>query len=288
MPAPLVTEPVAVFLTIMAVILITPLLSERARLPGIVGVILGGILVGPHGLRLLSTERPIELLSTVGLIYLMFNAGLEIDLHQFNRLRKKSLLFGFFTFIIPELSGVGLGRLIGLDWQASVLLGSIYASHTLVAFPIISHLGIARNEAVSVTIGATVITDKGIVRAAIENEATLIVMGWRGKPTFKESIFGTVLDEVVWQAPIPVLVGRLTMPINAMRRVVLVAPPNSLNRELARKTIDVVIAIAKAISDHRHHHWLSLPLPLQPGPHPRTTGRSRRGFPDRYSLLMRR
>lgn len=80
-PAPLLTEPVSIFLTLIAVILITPILSERARLPGIVGLIVGGILVGPNGFNLLSTGRTIELLSTVGLIYLMFSAGLEIDLN---------------------------------------------------------------------------------------------------------------------------------------------------------------------------------------------------------------
>ena len=158
-PAPLLTEPVSVFLTLIAVILITPILSERARLPGIVGLIVGGILVGPHGFNLLSTGKPIELLSTVGLIYLMFSAGLEIDLNQFNLVRNKSMLFGALTFLIPEISGIGLGRLIGLDWSGAVLLGSVYASHTLVAFPILSRLGILRNEAVSVTVGATVFTD---------------------------------------------------------------------------------------------------------------------------------
>jgi len=558
--------PVAVFLTIMAVILITPLLSERVRLPGIVGLILGGILVGPHGLGLLATGRVIELLSTVGLIYLMFSAGLEIDLRQFSRVRNKALLFGVFTFTFPLLSGIALGRGWRLNWPSAVLLGSVYASHTLVAFPILSRLGIVRNEAVSVTIGATVFTDvaallvlaivagtqdgdasvlsvvglialmigyallvllglpragklffrrftsraiefqfvlvalfvaallaerigmhaivgaflaglainstlparsavigqvlflgesffipiflmyigmitdplavlvnlqtlligvgmtiavyaakfaaawvttrvfhysrdelftmwglsqaqaaatlaailvgveinlfpmtifngailmilctcitspllvqrfglrlhpseaprekrplfdrilvpianpktqehlitladilsriskgillplhvaqevnrrvvglehqqqllervpeilsdpetqiqpvrrvdasiaKGILHAAIENEASLIVMGWRGKPTFRQSIFGTVLDEVVWHATVPVMVGRLITPINAMRRVVLVVPPNSLGAGLAGRTLEIVTTVAQAIN----------------------------------------
>jgi Kef-type K+ transport system membrane component KefB/nucleotide-binding universal stress UspA family protein len=158
-PSALLTEPASIFLTLMAVILITPILSERARLPGIVGLIVGGILVGPNGFNLLPTGKTIELLSTVGLIYLMFSAGLEIDLNQFNQVRNKSMLFGALTFIIPEISGIGLGRLIGLDWSGAILLGSVYASHTLVAFPILSRLGILRNEPVSVTIGATVFTD---------------------------------------------------------------------------------------------------------------------------------
>jgi Kef-type K+ transport system membrane component KefB len=155
----LLREPVAVFLTIMAVILITPLLTQRVRLPGIVGLILGGMLVGPHVLNLLATGRTIELLSSVGLIYLMFSAGLEIDLHQFARVRNKSLVFGLLTFTIPQVSGIGLGRVLGLDWPASILLGSVYASHTLLAFPILSRLRIVRNEAIAVTIGATVFTD---------------------------------------------------------------------------------------------------------------------------------
>jgi Kef-type K+ transport system membrane component KefB/nucleotide-binding universal stress UspA family protein len=159
MRAPLLTEPVAVFLTIIAVILITPLLSEGVNLPGIVGLILGGILVGPHGFDLITTDGTIELLSTVGLIYLMFSAGMEIDLTQFNKVKSKSIIFGMLTFAIPEISGIFLGRLLGLDWPAAILLGSVYASHTLVAFPILSRLGILSNEAVSVTVGATVFTD---------------------------------------------------------------------------------------------------------------------------------
>ncbi len=158
-PSPIVTEPVTVFLTIITVLLITPLLSERAHLPGIIGLILGGLLVGPHGLDLLATGQTITLLSTVGLIYLMFSAGLEIDLVQFSRVRYKSLLFGLLTFGLPEVSGVALGRIFGFDWTASILMGSIYASHTLVAFPLLTRLGILRNEAVSVTVGATVFTD---------------------------------------------------------------------------------------------------------------------------------
>ncbi len=159
MAEPLVREPVSIFLAIMAVILIAPLLSRRVHLPDIAGLILGGILVGPHGLHLLETSPAIELLSTVGLVYLMFSAGLEIDLHQFGHVRNKALLFGLFTFAIPQLSGIALGRGLGLALASAVLLGSVYASHTLIAFPILSRLGIVHNEAVSVTIGATVLTD---------------------------------------------------------------------------------------------------------------------------------
>jgi len=156
---PTLDEPVAIFLTIMAVILITPILSERIRLPGIVGIILGGMLIGQHGINLLRTDGPIEFLATAGLVYLMFSAGLEVDIHLFKRVRGRALIFGFLTYMIPQLLGMGLGRLLGLSWLGSVLLGSAFSSHTLIAFPIVTRLGVARNEAVAVTAGATVLTD---------------------------------------------------------------------------------------------------------------------------------
>lgn len=152
-------EPIAIFLVIMAVILITPMLSERFRIPGIVGIILGGMLIGPHGINLLTVEGPIEFLATAGLVYLMFSAGLEVDIRVFKRVRNRALIFGILTYMVPQLLGMGLGRLLGLDWLGSILLGSAFSSHTLIAFPIVTRLGVARNEAVAVTAGATVLTD---------------------------------------------------------------------------------------------------------------------------------
>ena len=154
-------EPVAFFLLIMSIILITPLLSERVRLPGIIGIILGGMLIGPHGFRLIEAGDRIEFLSTIGLVYLMFSAGLEVDINQFMRVRSRALVFGFFTFLMPQLMGMGLGKLLGLNWLGMILLGSAFASHTLIAFPILTRLGVTRNEAVAVTTGATVLTDIG-------------------------------------------------------------------------------------------------------------------------------
>lgn len=152
-------EPVAIFLVLMAVILITPMLSERIRLPGIVGIILGGMLIGPHGINLLSVDGPIEFMATAGLVYLMFSAGLEVDIRLFKKVSGRALVFGVLTYMVPQLLGTGLGQLLGLNWLGSILLGSAFSSHTLIAFPIVTRLGVARNEAVAVTAGATVLTD---------------------------------------------------------------------------------------------------------------------------------
>ena len=154
-------EPVAFFLLIMSIILITPLLSERVRLPGIIGIILGGMLIGPHVLGLIEDSDRMQFLSTIGLVYLMFSAGLEVDINQFMRVRGRSVIFGFFTFLLPQLMGMGLGRILGLDWLGMILLGSAFASHTLIAFPILTRFGVTRNEAIAVTTGATVLTDIG-------------------------------------------------------------------------------------------------------------------------------
>jgi Kef-type K+ transport system membrane component KefB/nucleotide-binding universal stress UspA family protein len=154
-------KPVGFFLIIMAIILVTPLLSERLRLPGIVGIIIGGMLIGPYGFHLIEDNDRIQFLSTIGLVYLMFSAGLEVDINQFMKVRARALVFGIVTFTFPQLMGMGLGYILGLDWLGMILLGSAFASHTLIAFPILTKLGVARNEAVAVTTGATVLTDIG-------------------------------------------------------------------------------------------------------------------------------
>lgn len=154
-------EPVAFFLLIMSIILVTPMLSERVRLPGIIGIILGGMLIGPHVFGLIEAGDRMVFLSTIGLVYLMFSAGLEVDINQFMRVRSRSIIFGFFTFLLPQLMGMGLGWILGLDWLGMILLGSAFASHTLLAFPILTRFGVTRNEAIAVTTGATVLTDIG-------------------------------------------------------------------------------------------------------------------------------
>ena len=156
-----ITEPVVFFLVVMTLILVMPLLSERVHLPGIVGVIIGGILIGPHGFNILPANDRMEFLSTIGLVYLMFSAGLEVDFNQFMRVKTRSLVFGLLTFFIPLAMGTLLGWLIHLPWLGSILLGSAFASHTLLAFPLLNKLGVTRNEAIAVTAGATILTDIG-------------------------------------------------------------------------------------------------------------------------------
>ncbi|MGA1601679.1 MAG: cation:proton antiporter [Prochlorothrix sp.] len=153
-------SPIVGFTALLLAILTVPPLAERLRLPGLVGLLVAGILLGGNGLGLLSADDAgINLLSDVGKVYLMFVAGLEIDLDEFRKTRSRSLVFGFLTFLLPLIGGTVLGRSFGFGWNASILIGSLLSSHTLLGFPIVRRLGVVRTEPVTVTVGATIITD---------------------------------------------------------------------------------------------------------------------------------
>ncbi len=148
------------FALLMLIILVVPPLCKRVRLPGVVGLLAGGVLFGPSGLAVAQTQTSTAHdLSEIGKLLLMFFAGMEIDLVQFRRVRRRSLEFGALTFALPLLAGVAVALLFGYGWVAAFLIGSLLASHTLLGFPIVQQLGLVRNEAVTVTIGATIFTD---------------------------------------------------------------------------------------------------------------------------------
>ena len=154
-----VTEPVLIVAIAMAIFLAAPLLAQRVRLPGLIGLIVAGALFGPHGLGVLARDATIVLLGTVGLLYLVFVAGLELDLHRFAQYRRRSIVFGLLSFGIPFLLAVAVMPLVGFGWPAALLMGSIIGSHTLLAYPIVSRLGLVKNTAVTMVVGGTLVTD---------------------------------------------------------------------------------------------------------------------------------
>lgn len=161
--APLMQLPLSgpawVFFVLSLVILSAPLIAERMRLPGVIGLVLAGLAVGPEGVGLLAREGTIAQLGGFGLLYLMFLAGLELELGAIRRDRRPAIVFGLFTFVIPIVSGAGVALLLGFSSTASVLIGSLWASHTLVAYPIVRRAGIVSDRSVVASVGATVITD---------------------------------------------------------------------------------------------------------------------------------
>jgi len=154
------TNPVLKFLIILVIILFTPILLNKIKIPALLGLIIAGAFIGPNGVNLILRDDGIILSGTAGLLYIMFLAGLEIDLVDFKKNSKKSLVFGFFTFSIPMIFGTIVGiYILKFSTITSVLLASMFASHTLIAYPIISKLGVTKNIAVIVAIGGTMITD---------------------------------------------------------------------------------------------------------------------------------
>src|SRR4051794_2555418 len=133
--------------------LTVPWLCRKVRLPAVVGLLAAGVLFGPNGVHVVPKHSEVaHFFPDLGQLLLMFFAGLEIDLTQFHRVRNRSLLFGFASFALPLALGTVLGLTFGYSPLASVLIGSVFASHTLLGYPIIQRLGLVRNEAVTVTI----------------------------------------------------------------------------------------------------------------------------------------
>ena len=158
------SNPVLIFSLILLIILLSPILLKRMNIPGIIGLITSGVIVGPYGLNILEKTSAVDLFSTIGLLYIMFIAGLELDMNQFRAHRNRSLLFGFFTFIIPLTIGYPVCfYVLGYDFNASFLTASMFATHTLVAYPIVSKMGISKNQAVAITVGGTILTDTAVL-----------------------------------------------------------------------------------------------------------------------------
>ncbi|MDQ3393902.1 MAG: cation:proton antiporter [Bacteroidota bacterium] len=169
------TDPVLIFTLVLLIILLAPIVLRKFRIPSIIGLILAGVLVGPNGFNLLLRDSSIILFGTVGLLYIMFLAGLEIDMVDFKKHKNRSIVFGALTFAIPMMLGTFTGYfLLEFSLISSVLLASMFASHTLLAYPIVSRFGITKNQAVTISVGGTIITDTAalLVLAVIASATT--------------------------------------------------------------------------------------------------------------------
>ncbi|MDT0690445.1 cation:proton antiporter [Salegentibacter sp. F188] len=158
------SNPVLIFALILLIILVSPILLRRINIPGIIVLIVSGIIIGPYGVGLLEQNTAIDLFSTIGLLYIMFIAGLELDMNQFKVNRNKSFLFGLFTFALPLAIGFPVCfYLLGYDFNASFLTASMFATHTLLTYPVVSKMGVSKNEAVAITVGGTILTDTAVL-----------------------------------------------------------------------------------------------------------------------------
>lgn len=191
-----ITDPTWIFFTVLAIILFAPMLLERLRIPSIVGMIFAGILIGPHGFGVLDRDGSFELFGKVGLYYIMFLASLEMNLQDVQRIKGRALALGLLGFAIPMLIGFFANTwILGYGAEAAVLIAAMYASHTLIAYPIVLRYGLSRLTSVSIAVGGTIVADT----------LTLLVLAVVGG-MFKEQVTGLYW---VWLVVKVVLLGLL-------------------------------------------------------------------------------
>ncbi len=207
MPAPpLITNPVAIFSVVLVIILLAPLLLGRLKLPHIVGMIVAGVVVGPYGFNVLDNDSSFAIFGQVGLLYLMFLAGLEIDMYHLRLNLRRGLLFGLLTLLLPLVLGVVSSIvLLKLDVATSLLLGAMYASHTLISYPVAARFGITKAAPVLVAIVGTIIAVAG---------ALLVLAGvvsvCRDGEFSALSMLGLLARVAVWTAVLLYSLPRLT------------------------------------------------------------------------------
>ena len=157
-PMPLVTNPVPIFFIVLSIILFAPLLLNRLKIPHIIGMIVAGVVIGPYGLNVLARDSSFEIFGQVGILYLMFLAGLEIDMYHLKLSLRRGTAFGLLTLLIPLGLGVFTSvYILHVDWLTAMLLGAMYASHTLISYPVITRYGISKSPPVLIAIVGTLI-----------------------------------------------------------------------------------------------------------------------------------
>ncbi|MDE6286861.1 MAG: cation:proton antiporter [Muribaculaceae bacterium] len=204
--APLITNPVAIFSVVLVIILLAPLLLSRLKVPHIVGMIVAGVVVGPYGFNVLDNDSSFAIFGQVGLLYLMFLAGLEIDMYHLRLNLRRGLLFGVLTLLLPLVLGVVSSIvLLRLDVATSLLLGAMYASHTLISYPVAARFGITKAAPVLVAIVGTIIAVAG---------ALLVMAGvvsvCRDGEFDALSMLGLLARIAVWTAVLLYALPRLT------------------------------------------------------------------------------
>lgn len=167
-----ITDPVLLFSVVLLIILFAPMIFDKLHIPHIVGLIIAGVLFGENGLGLLSNDSSFQLFGQVGMLYIMFIAGIDMDMNDFMHNRNKSIVFGAYTFFIPVVIGFGTGfilmyhifngllvpeSLLRYTILAAIVLASMFASNTLLAYPIVSRYGVSRNRSVTITVGGTMV-----------------------------------------------------------------------------------------------------------------------------------
>lgn len=151
-------QPVAIFLLVLLIILFSPILFDRLRIPRVVGLIVAGVIVGPYCLNLLAFDASFKIFGEVGILYLMFLAAVEINMYHLQRNLRPGLFYGLLAFAIPMVLGVLVSKYVfAVSWETATLLAVMYAAHTLVSYPTVSRFGLASNKGVVIAVAGTIV-----------------------------------------------------------------------------------------------------------------------------------
>lgn len=205
-PAALITNPIPIFFVVLVIILLAPLLLNKLKIPHIIGMIVAGVFIGPYGFDVLRADSSFAIFGQVGLLYLMFLAGLEIDMFHLRLNLRRGLLFGILTLFIPLiLGGITSIFILKLDATTALLLGAMYAAHTLISYPVAARYGITKSAPVLIAIVGTIIAVVGsllVIASAVnierEGEFNIMVVSW------------LVLKMIIWGIAILYIFPRLT------------------------------------------------------------------------------
>lgn len=154
-----VRQPVAIFLIVLGIILLAPLFFNKLKIPNIVGMIIAGVIVGPYGFNILERDASFEIFGQVGILYLMFLAAVEIDMYNLRRNARGGIVFGLITFALPMSIGLPVVRYcLDTGWLSAALIASMFASHTLISYPIINRFGLQNTRSVVIAVCGTIVS----------------------------------------------------------------------------------------------------------------------------------
>lgn len=152
------SQPVAIFFLVLVIILVTPLIFNRLKIPYIVGLIIAGIIVGPYGFNILEYDASFRIFGEVGILYLMFLAGVEIDMFHLRKQYRKGIAFGLVSFALPMAAGLIVSRcVLSESWLSSTLIASMFASHTLISYPIVARFGLSKSRGAVIAVCGTIV-----------------------------------------------------------------------------------------------------------------------------------
>lgn len=229
-------SPLLILTLVIGIIWFVPIVCRKIHVPSIVGFILAGIVIGPSVLNIVAGGPTIKILGSLGMLYIMFQSGSEIDINDFKQYKYRSLFFGLCTFFIPFGLGLITSRyLLPYGWLPSLLLGAMYGSHTLMTYPIVSRYGVQKNVAVNITVGAT------MVAIILSLMVLAIVEGWsRSVQSITEyaiqlSLLAIFLLSVLWLFPrfARMFFKRYRDPISEFMVVMLMLVGSALLADLA-------------------------------------------------------